>query len=79
MHLEGGPCYDLSIGGKQLHQIEEADGASADRGHSKDEHESCSHIDVMWEVKSKEGESLNYHGQHEDPSATIDVGESGDE
>ncbi len=79
MQLEWSPCYNWGVSGKQLHQIEEADGASAYRGHSKDEHESCSKIDVMWEVKSKEGEGLNHHWHHEDPSSAIDVGESGDE
>ena len=47
MHLEGSPCYHFGVGGQNLHQIEEADGAPTYRGHSKDEHESCSHIDVM--------------------------------
>ena len=77
--MEDGAHEDLVAGGRQeLHQVEEADGETADSREAEDEHEDGRQGKVGGEVERYKSAELEGHRKEEDLLSPVEVCQPGD-
>ena len=69
----------MAGGREELHEVEEADGTSADSREAEDEHQDGCQGQVCGEVEGQEGKELESHRRQEDLLPPVEVCQPGDE